>query len=360
MNRIVIDGRKAQGSRTGVGHYIHSLLLNWPATVPTLVLYNSREESPDLGIPSKRIAGKLRWHFSAWMESRKQEALYFSPESLLVPILLGRRACLTVHDLTPLDLPSMHNVWNVIVHRVALRLAVARSGAVIVPTEAVKHDLLRHFPRSASKAQVVYEGVRDGELLDHAAVESKSWGWQSQPYALYVGTVEPRKNVPALIRAFIDVVPEPWSLVVAGKVGWLDDQQKLEFEQLIANDRVVYLGFVPDNWLASIFSSASLFCYVSESEGFGLPVAEAMAWGVPVIHSDDPALLEVAGGTGIVVRRSDLAVDLRAALVAFAELAPEERQVRINLARERAAIFSWPAAAVTTRQILLGLNRAHA
>lgn len=355
MDRIFIDGRRTQGKRTGVGHYAHSIIRNWPKGDHVEVLVSkSDEQLSSAGVTTRVFQPGLGWHLRAWLHVRRRGGLYFSPESLFVPILLGRRSLLTIHDLTPLDRPSVHTRWNVLVHRLAMRLAVARVGKIVVPTEAVKADTLRHFPGAENRTVVVYEGVREMPLVD---AELEGFIPLGLPYVLYIGTIEPRKNVLELARTFLTSGPEGWHLVLAGKRGWLSESEREEFRRLCENPRISHLGFVPDSWIPRLLSDASVFCYVSEAEGFGLPVAEAMAAGVPVIHSDDPALVEVANGAGLMVRRNHLRDDLKLQLAKVASMSETERRMVVDKGLESSHRFDWSRAASSTRALLVSLRQ---
>ena len=353
--RVLIDGRRAQGSRAGVGHYTRSIVTHWPSPEDAEVLLDDKRAHEDFApVRSVVLKGGARWNLRAAWLARRSRSLYFSPESYIVPWLLGRRALITVHDLTSLDLPGKQTRRNVLTTRVFLPATIRRAGAIIVPTERVRADLVRHFPFAAGKVTVISEGAR--EFAKDAPADAIAAVAGLTPYVLYVGTIEPRKNVLTLIEAFLDAAPADWNLVLAGQVGWLGESELERFTSLVAHDRVHHLGYVPDEWLGTLFGQAELFAYVSESEGFGLPVAEAMAAGLPVIHSDDPALVEVAGGAGIVVSREALAGDLRQAISAATGWSSAERQGHVDSGLAASGRLDWTVAARETERVLRTLG----
>lgn len=347
---ILIDGRRAQGRPAGVGQYTRHIASAWPDAADTTVLTSDRLPSTDFGgLAQRALRGGPVWNFRAARLARQLDALYFSPESYLTPMLLGRRAVITVHDLTSLELTKLQTRANVFFARVLMGATVRRVRAIIVPTEAVRQDVARRFPHVAHKVTVVPEGVRDvgaGSPEAQAAIQGL------EPYLLYLGTVEPRKNVLTLIDAFLASAPESWNLVLVGQLGWLSEADVTRFHALCENPRVHHLGYVPDPWIGTVLPGAAGFAYVSESEGFGLPVAEAMAAGVPVIHTDDPALLEVAGGTGLVVHRQNLRPELEAAIRELTGWDAATRRQRGYAGRAAAARFDWNVAAAQTRRIV--------
>lgn len=289
----------------------------------------------------------LLWHgrqaLAAWRDRR---CVYLSTESLIVPAILGARAAVTVHDVTPLSHPHRHTWRSRAAQRLLLRLAARRVGAVLVPSRAVRDELLRCAPFAAGKVVIVPEAprFRGGDIVPvdrrHRTV-------------VYAGTLEPRKNVLPLTRAFLASVAEPWRLVLIGRLGWLSTDERRELDRLCANPRVSRLGYVSDAELRRELAVAGLFAYVSESEGFGLPPLEAMALGTPVIVSDAPALVEVTGGAAAVVRRGpDFERQLGAALRALTT-GDEARARLAEQGLRQAGEFDW---ARTAERVLLALG----
>ncbi|MTD55002.1 glycosyltransferase family 4 protein [Amycolatopsis pithecellobii] len=235
------------------------------------------------------------------------------------------RVSVTVHDTVPWTHPGTLTPRGVAWHRAMIRRAARRARGLIVPTQAVADDLRRWVPvrvpvRVAGHGvtAALSSGVDVADLPEH--------------YVLAVGTLEPRKGIDVLLDAMAELeVP----LVLAGQPGWGGVAPR--------GDRVRVLGRVSDDVLATVLRRASVLAAPSLAEGFGLPVLEAMAAGVPVVHSDAPALVEVAGGAGVCVPRGDakaLAAGLREVLSA-----PAKAAELVAAGRARAARFSWERAA---------------
>jgi glycosyltransferase involved in cell wall biosynthesis len=175
-----------------------------------------------------------------------------------------------------------------------------------------------------------------------------------RPYALYVGTIQPRKNLVRLAQAYAGLVKAyavPWDLVIAGGKGWLSDEVVQAIEDLALPGRIHLPGYVPEAQLPALLNGARLFCFVSLYEGFGLPILEAQAAGVPVMTANNSSLPEVAGDAAILVDPTD--VD--AIADAMLRLSSDEalRQQLIAAGRANVARFSWEKAARETLAVLI-------
>ncbi|HVV13212.1 glycosyltransferase family 1 protein [Amycolatopsis sp.] len=235
------------------------------------------------------------------------------------------RVSVTVHDTVPWTHPETLTPRGVSWHRQMITRAARRAAGIVVPTKAVAEDLRRQVPVRVP-VQVAGHGVAEvlrggGSVLD-----------LPERYVLAVGTIEPRKGIDVLLDAMAELdVP----LLLAGQPGWggIDPRR----------NGVRVLGRLSDEDLATVLRRATVLAAPSRAEGFGLPVLEAMSAGVPVVHSDAPALVEVAGGAGRTVPRGDakaLATALREVIAS-----PELAAKLASAGRARAAEFSWQRAA---------------
>ncbi|MEU4801891.1 glycosyltransferase [Actinosynnema sp. NPDC023587] len=234
------------------------------------------------------------------------------------------RVVVTVHDVVPWTHPGTLTARGAAWHRKVILRAVSRAAAIVVPTAAVADELRRHAPGPAP-VRVVPNGVTGfGTELAVPDLPGR--------YVLAIGTIEPRKGFAELVAATAELgVP----LVVVGPQGWGGVDLRAPHVRL--------LGRLTDPELAHVLRRAAVLAAPSLAEGFGLPVVEAMAAGVPVVHSDAPALVEVAGGAGLVAPRGDRPALVAALRSVWHEKNVADRAIASGLVRARA--FTWENAA---------------
>lgn len=273
-----------------------------------------------------------------------------APTPLAPPARRGRRLVVTVHDTVPFTHPETLTSRGAAWHRKVIRRATATADAIVVPTQAVADELATHAPGPAP-VHVIGHGV--SAVLGSPSAEAAVKFGLPNAYVLAVGTVEPRKGLDVLIEAMADVPGAP--LVVAGPPGWGGvDVPALAARHALSPDRVRVLGRLSDEDLAAVLHGATVLAAPSRAEGFGLPVLEAMAAGVPVVHSDAPALVEVAGGAGIQTKRDD-AAGLAEALRVVLD-SPDVAASMVERGLARAARFTWPGAAESLWRLHLSLR----
>jgi glycosyltransferase involved in cell wall biosynthesis len=228
---------------------------------------------------------------------------------------------------------------------------VARADHVLADSQSTRNDLNQLLQVPEDKVTVVYPGVdprfkpsRSPE--DRARVRSR-YGIGGGPFILGVGTLEPRKNWPALIRAWARLRQRGFShrLVIAGGIGWLYEETLLTAEASSHREDIVLPGFVDDADLPTLYAAADVFAFPSRYEGFGIPVVEAMACGTPVVCADNSSLPEAAGMAGLTVSSEDeeALADALHRLISDGEL--HARLTRLGL--EHARRFTWETAART-------------
>src|SRR5699024_10530526 len=226
-------------------------------------------------------------------------------------------------------------------HRSMIGRAARVADTLVVPTRSVACELADRVP-AAARAEVIGHGVTSRPATTGSSGSAVPPCRLPRPFVLAVGTIEPRKGIDVLVAA-VSRLPGV-NLVLVGSYGWGDcDPVALAREYGLAPDRLTVLPGLPDSQLAATLRCASALAVPSRAEGFGLPVLEAMAAGLPVVHSDVAALVEVAGGAGRTVPTGDaraLATELGRVLGS-----PQLAAAMVTAGRARAAEFSWHRAA---------------
>ena len=292
----------------------------------------------------------VAWHFSAARKASRECDVFFSTNSYLTAWFTTIPTVIAVYDMVAW-LKSAHPQRRAaLIEKLTLRHAIRRACAILAISEATRRDLVDRYPQAESITRVVplaaddrfVPGGDDGVLARLGL---------SKPAVLVVGTLEPRKNLPRLIEAFVGLDPalrERYELVLAGARGWQTDET---FATIAAHrDSVTTLGYVDDDDLAALYRAAELVCYPSLYEGFGLPVLEAMRSGTAVLTSTTSSMPEVGGDAARYVDPHDVD-DIRAGL---AELLTDH-ELRAEFGRrgvDRASGFSWDRTARETLELI--------
>jgi len=259
----------------------------------------------------KRFIGVWEQIYFPFVQFLKRVDLLHSPVSA-IPILAPCKTVLTVHDLTFKIYPKTMQWWDRFYWDFFIYQGIKRTTRIITDSIHTKKELIKYYNISENKILVIplccsSEFYISSNNLSLNRIKQKYN--INRPYILFVGTLEPRKNISALLKAFCIAKQKgnfKHSLVITGRKGWLyDDIFRIIKELKIEND-VMFTGFIPDEDLPSLYHGADLFVYPSLYEGFGLPVLEAMACGIPVITSNSSSLPEVVGDAGILVDPQDV------------------------------------------------------
>jgi glycosyltransferase involved in cell wall biosynthesis len=259
-----------------------------------------------------------------------------------------RRARLTatIYDMTCWLMPEMHTAANVKASkRIAERVFRVAEGLIAI-SESARADAVRVLGLEPEKIAVIYPGIAPAFFVadsNSGREVARRYGL-AKPYVLYVGTVEPRKNLPALVDAWEQLpagVHEAFELAIVGSWGWGDRSTQQRLQSGVPGVR--HVGYVPEQDLPALTAAATAVAFVSLYEGFGLPLAQAMAAGVPVITSNVSALPEVAGDAALLVDPRSRE-EIRAALERLLG-APSLRSELAARGRQRAQKFTWEAAA---------------
>lgn len=273
--------------------------------------------------------------------------------AFIMPWFRGRAGhMLTVHDMTSFLLPEFHpQSRRGRFYEAAVRGSVRRADLVSVPSSAVRNDMLRLVPGiSSHRVRAIPCGVDDvftprtsGEVAPALKRLGVEW-----PYILYLGTLDPRKNLPRLVESYARLVERGRAehLVLAGQYGWSVSELLDRVGRPSIRDRVHMLGYVAEADLPFLYSGARLFAYPSLLEGFGFPPLEAMACGVPVVASQSSSLSDNLAGGAVLVPPDSVEALTAAIERMLADEAWRERYIAAGL--ERAARFRWEGFAHAT------------
>jgi glycosyltransferase involved in cell wall biosynthesis len=271
------------------------------------------------------------------MEMRRLGCSLFHGTNFSVPYLRRRPSVMTLHDLSPWLNPNWHHAAERVRTRTPYLIRFGIATMIITPSDAVRREAIARFRIAPDRVAAVPEAAASWFRPSTAPTNLRP------PYFLYVGTLEPRKNVPLIVEAWRRLKEfHNVSLVLAGR-------RRADFAELAAEAGLVILGEVPDHDLPGLYSGALAVLYPSFYEGFGLPVLEAMQCGAAVVASKDPAIAEVAGEAAILVD----ATDSRAWFQTMQRLLeqPDEVQLIRERCLLRAGQFSWPNTARLTREV---------
>jgi glycosyltransferase involved in cell wall biosynthesis len=364
--RIGIDARKL--ADFGIGSYIRNLI-EAVARRPESERYRFRVYAPGAEVaalpplpehfevvaedsPGYSIAELTRFAWRLWRDRLD----LFHATHYVIPPLARARAVVTIHDIIHVLYPQfLPNRIALLYARVMIRRALRRADRIITVSYNSKRDLVDYFGIPPSRVEVIYNGVAALFRPDVPAAERDRVAQRyslPRPYLLFLGGEKPHKNVRNVLRAFAEARREralPHALVLAGPM----PKNRSRVEALIAAldlaSSVVRTGVVPEEDLPGLFAGADAFLYPTLYEGFGLPVAEAMACGVPVLTSSTSALQEIAGGYAYLVDPLDIDAIARG----IGDLATDaaRRTEFADLGRRRAADFSWDRAAEATLRV---------
>lgn len=305
------------------------------------------------------LARLWREHVALPLACRRERIdLLHCPKSA-IPYFSPCPTVVTLHDLIPLKHPETEKFAAQMYWRLQIPIAARRSDFIITDSEHARREILEDFGLPPDKVKAIMLGFDPQMSMERRGVGGEAvlakYGLPAE-YLLYVGTIQPRKNLDTLIKAF-NILKQNGTvdhkLVIVGRKGWLYERLFADIKAMNLESDIIFTGFVPDEELPYIYDHARVFAYLSLFEGFGLPPLEAMACGVPVITSNTTSLPEVVGDAGITVPPTDVT----AVVAAFEKVLsqPEIARHMQEAGRARAELFSWEAAA---RQTLVAYRDA--
>jgi glycosyltransferase involved in cell wall biosynthesis len=348
---VLVDLRWSQGRPAGIGLYIRdmAIALNRQLPVRGLVQPGDRPSVP-FELAVLPTVPNFRFDIEEALLARRLGSPLITLSRL--PVLLAPKLAMPmIFDLSPLILPETHPAIRGFFERSTYGVA-ARARTIVTISETSRRDLMERLSISADKICVVRPGRPDLRELPDRIERLRELG-VTGPYVLSVGTLEPRKNLQVLVDAFATALGDlPVQLVVVGGPGWKQGPILETMRPLQQSGQLRYLGYVDEADKALLYRHAMCLAYPSLYEGFGLPILEAMTYGIPALVSTAPACLEVAGTAGVAIDPRDS----RAWAKAIRRLLQEPAR-RADLGRrgiERAQQFSW---AESIRPLIERLSR---
>lgn len=369
--RIAIDCRKILDpknyERAGVGHYVYYLA--------KCLAKENKEHEIIILVGDKKIKEKIRTEFDLDSNNRvkikslplswARKFLPFVYSHIIVslylyllrldlyhnlvtalPLFYFGRSIITVHDLAIFIHPEWFPGGQWFSRKILVPMSLRRAEKVIAISQNTKKDIVKIFGLAENKITVVYPGAEETFGIEPASLEYlKSKFGLSDKYILFLGTIEPRKNIKALIAAFKSIImnhrelASGLELIIAGAKGWKYEEIFLMMSDINLENKVKYIGYVTPEEKYGLIKNALVFVFPRLYEGFGLPVLEAMKIGTPVISSNTSSIPEVAGDGAILVDPCH-EEEFKAKLVKV--ISDEELRKRIGRAgQERAKEFTW-------------------
>ena len=307
--KVAIEARALTNQGGGVNRYVKNLLTNLPGTSDQLTCYTVVDAPIRLGRPLRQtvmvkrygdigLGYWLNYQLEKKLQSLNIDVVHYTKAD--VPRRKRRPTVVTIYDVIPLLLPQGQKWTRRWYWPMALKRAALNSDHIMTISEASKKDICEKLKVEPAKVTVTRLSVED-KLLDYDGMKTPS----VRPYILFVGTIEPRKNIGGLLKSFAKISAQiPHRLVVAGKP-YHGGQEYLALSRSLGlEDRVEWRGFVSEEELKQLYGQADLFVWPSVYEGWGFPPQEAMAYGVPVVVSNGGSLPEVVGEAGEIVNFS--------------------------------------------------------
>lgn len=355
--RFGLDGVPLREKKSGIGHYTLELARALAALAPEHefeivspgAFSSPLESAPNLHFTDARARGLERrywWPIGLPLYCRRASFALFHGTNFDLPYWSGCPRVLTIHDLSLLLFPQTHQDHLVRRARRVLPLMARKATAIITPSETVKREVCEHLRVTEEKVFAIPEAARacfypapSAETLQRLGVEPE--------FILFVGTVEPRKNLLTLVRAVERIAKI--QLVIAGQKGWLSDDLMAYLDGSKIRDRVLFTGHLSDDDLRALYSSCRVFVYPSLYEGFGLPLLEAMACGAPVVTSNVGSIVETVGDAARLVSPTEVD-DLAHALTSLLN-DPREREHLSAAGLKHVKKFSWERTAAATWEV---------
>lgn len=365
---IGIDARPlATRKASGIGTYLAAIVSRLRISPENKYFLYTNEpiqnDSIDLSLFEQRIIdgkiGTLAVSFGLKKQLLKDKVdVFWGTEHMLPLNIKGIKLVLTVHDLGLMIQPRWGTLKNSIMQNVFCRLACYRADYIIADSNATKYDLIHLLKINPDKISTILLGGNSNNLIiEENKTENigEKFRIKDRKYFLYLGTLEPRKNIVGIIDAFekfCAVRSENYKLVLAGKMGWGTKDINERINKCHFRNLIVLTGYITESEKNYLIEHTVAFMFPSHYEGFGIPVIEAMSYGVPVITACNSSLPEVGGKFAFYVKDSHDTNDIAKQMSICAVLSENERSELASKEQNWADSFSWKTCAERTQEIL--------
>lgn len=351
--RIGVDAKNLCGSLSGISRYVLNMVQALACNGVEIMLFAPRNmtlaefDHPNITLKADNFSGRLGGMFwSQFVLPERIRAsdidLFWGPAHRLPLFPLGVPCVLTIHDLVWKRYPETMSALGLQGEKLLMPRAIGKADRIVCMSKFTAADVALEFPDASSRCQTIYPGLTRPVEANHAATQKSK-----QPFMLFVGTNEPRKNLESLLRAYAELNPmqkQKCHLRIIGASGWKQGHLKELANQLDISRFVHWSGFVDDAELEQSYKAAKFLVLPSLFEGFGLPIIEAQKYATPVLTSNVSAMPEVAGRGALFADPHDYQT-IRAAMARLID----EPLLRADLgrrARENSNRFAWQNAAI--------------
>lgn len=358
--RIAIDGRDIIGKRAGIGTYVYEIILELDnrKEIDEIILFThkslsseSNKFSPKVKIvvipfPNRYYPFKIFWEqillkvLLDWMKPH-----LFIGMNFICPIMWKGKKIVVIHDVAYEVFPETKTKKSLKYFRKWVPLSINSAEKVITVSEHSKMDIIKYYKLEENNIFICSPSIdfnsyylKENELVVDTLIKFNI----SSEYLLYIGTVEPRKNLITLLEAYKEIVNEKvldCKLVICGKTGWLTDEVNTYIKEYNLQNNIIFTGYVSQEEKVHLLKKAKLFIFPSKYEGFGMPLLEAMVTGVPIIASNNSSIPEVVGDAALQFPSNDYK-DLKTKIIQLYN-SPVEKERLVSIGKQQVRKFTW-------------------
>lgn len=366
---IGIDARNTGKTRTGIGIYIENIVkeLNKLDKENNYFLYSDAEISFDFKLESnfktrENIGSKLKFYLDMPKMIEEDNLDVYWGTHYILPKKPKRniKFILTIHDLSIKKLKTVGSLKTTLVQKLLLKKSIKRADKIIAVSKATKEDIVQIFKTPEENVVVTYPGANvekvETILEDKIKQEiEEKYKLKDVPFLFFLSTIEPRKNIETLIRAFNYIRRKEntnLKLIIAGGLGWKYDEVLKLFEESEYKEDIIMPGYISKEEKRYFYENASCFVYPSLYEGFGMPILEAMSKGLIVITANNSSLPEVGGNAAFYYESVLNYTELGNKIIEILNLTEEEKIKRIESGVNQVKRFKWEECAKDTFELL--------